>query len=150
MDWNEAQARIAAGEDERTEFKEASSSSSLDKVAVAASALANSDGGVVFLGVDDERRIVGVPRDPEEVQEELANLLANRFNVPLPARPGRHQSPTGWVHWIEVPRYRGPEPVRYRGRVHVRHGRSSVEASPAELQELYNVFGFILTEERVI
>ena len=40
--------------------------------------------------------------------------------------------------------------MRYDGRVWVRRERSSVEPSPTELQELYNTFGYILTEERTI
>lgn len=56
----------------------------------------------------------------------------------------------GWVHWIEVPRQRGYEPLRHHGRVWIRRERSSVEPSPTELQDLYNAFGFVLTEERGI
>jgi ATP-dependent DNA helicase RecG len=66
------------------------------------------------------------------------------------ARCQRHLDPAGWVHWIEVPRQRGYEPLRYGGRVWVRRERSNVEPSPTELQELYNAFGYILTEERAI
>ena len=40
--------------------------------------------------------------------------------------------------------------MRYDGRVWVRRDRSSVEPSATELQELYNAFGYILTEERAI
>jgi predicted HTH transcriptional regulator len=32
----------------------------------------------------------------------------------------------------------------------VRRGRASVEPSPAELQELFNIFGFVLTEEQIV
>ena len=40
--------------------------------------------------------------------------------------------------------------MRYDGRVWIRRDRSSVESSPTELQELYNTFGYIITEERAI
>ena len=40
--------------------------------------------------------------------------------------------------------------MRCDGRVWIRRERSTVEPSPTELQELYNVFGYILTEERAI
>ena len=40
--------------------------------------------------------------------------------------------------------------MRFQGQVWVRRARSSVEPSANELQELYNAFGYILTEERVI
>ena len=69
---------------------------------------------------------------------------------PVSARIDRHLDPLGWVHWIVVPRQRGFEPMRYDGRVWVRRGRSSVEPSATELQELYNTFGYILTEERCL
>ena len=45
---------------------------------------------------------------------------------------------------------RGPEPLRYQGRVYVRRGRSNDEPSASELQELYNIFGLVFTEERVV
>ena len=54
------------------------------------------------------------------------------------------------MHWIEVPHQRGFEPLRCGERVWIRRGRSSVEPSATELQELYNTFGYILTEERAI
>ncbi len=40
--------------------------------------------------------------------------------------------------------------MRCSGRVWIRRERSSVEPSATELQELYNTFGYILTEERAI
>ena len=40
--------------------------------------------------------------------------------------------------------------MRCDGRVWIRRERSSVEPSATELQELYNTFGYILTEERAI
>ena len=63
---------------------------------------------------------------------------------------GRHEDPAGRLYWIEVPRQRGFEPIRFEGRVWIRRERSSVEPSATELQELYNAFGYILTEERAI
>ncbi len=68
----------------------------------------------------------------------------------MSARLGVHRDPYGRVHWIEVPRQRGFEPLRHEGRVWIRRGRATVEPSPTELQELYNLFGYILTEERCI
>jgi len=51
---------------------------------------------------------------------------------------------------VDVRRYRGPEPLRHGQRIYVRGGRASVDPSPNELQELFNSFGFILTEEQTI
>jgi ATP-dependent DNA helicase RecG len=63
---------------------------------------------------------------------------------------GSHRDPNGWVHWIEVAAMRGPEPLQYQGRVYVRRGRANDQPSTSELQELYNVFGLVFTEERVV
>lgn len=140
--------RIRAGEDERTEFKRSADSKLLGP---AISAFANSDGGVLILGVEDDGRITGVREPAEKVSERLTDFLQSGLSSPVNARLGRHEdSATRWVHWVEVPSQRGFEPIRHRGRVYVRRGRSSVEPSSSELRELYNRFGYILTEEQSV
>jgi len=148
MEWLDILQSIEAGESPHTEFKRGIGD--LKPIGRAISAFANTDGGVLILGVDNSGEIVGVREDPERIQERLTSFLQSGCSTPVNARLGRYQAPTGWVHWIEVPRQRGFEPIRYDGRVWVRRERSSVEPSPAELQELYNIFGYILTEEQAI
>ena len=147
MEWLDILHRLEAGEDRQTEFKRGLD---LSLVGKAICAFANTDGGVVVLGVNNAREIVGVKGDSEQVQERLTSFLHTGCSTPVSARTGRHQDPLGWVHWVEIPRQRGFEPLRYDGRVWIRRERSSVEPSPTELQELYNTFGYILTEERAI
>ena len=148
MKWTEVLNRIATGEDYHTEFKPHVS----DRAAVgkAICAFANSEGGLIVLGVSDSQQIIGVAEDSERVQERLNSFLQSGFSSPVSAYLGRHRGPRGWVHWLEVPRQRGFEPMRFKGRVRVRRARSNVEPSPAELQDLYNTFGYIMTEERTI
>ena len=148
MDWLDILNRIGEGESESTEFK--LGLGDLSAIGKAVCAFANTEGGVVVLGVNNSQAIVGVKEDPEKVQERLTSFLQNGCNLPVSASAGRHQDPNGWVHWLEISRQRNFEPLRYDGRVWVRRNRSSVQPSPAELQELYNVFGYILTEERTI
>lgn len=148
MQWLDILKRIEAGENERTELKRGLGD--LKAIGRAICAFANTAGGVIVLGVDDSASIVGVKEDADKVQERLTSFLQSGCSSPVSARSGRHEDPQGWVHWIEVPRQRGFEPLRYNGRVWVRRERSSVEPSPTELQELYNAFGYILTEERSI
>ena len=152
MEWLDVLGRIEAGERRTTEFKRGLGD--LSAVGKAICAFANTEGGVVILGVDDPRTgartIVGVREGAERVQERLTAFLQTGCSAPVSARGGRHEDPNGWVHWIEVPRQHGFEPLGYDGRVWVRRERSSVEPSPVELQELYNAFGYILTEERSI
>lgn len=149
MNWNEVLQRIRAGEDERAEFGRFRSWDEKDWLE-GACAMANTEGGLVVLGVANDGRIDGVPMDAEEVQERLTNAIHNGLNAPVQARLGRHLAHAGWVHWIEVARMRGPEPLRHRGRILVRRGRANDEPTPSELQELYNTYGLVFTEERVV
>ena len=148
MEWLDVLGRIESGESHQTEFKRGLGD--LKDIGKAICAFANSDGGVIILGVDNSGAIVSVKEHAENVQERLTSFLQSGCSAPVSAQSGRHQDPVGWVHWIAVPRQRGYEPLRYGGRVWVRRERSSVEPSPTELQELYNAFGYILTEERAI
>ena len=149
MEWLDVLRRIEAGEDERTEFKRGLGDGSA--VCKALCAFGNGEGGLIVLGVESAGMIVGVREDPESVQERLTDFLQTGCSVPISARCGRHEDPSGWVHWIEVPRQpRGFEPLHCGGRFWIRRLRSSVEPSPSERQELFNYFGFMLTEEQVI
>lgn len=148
MDWLNILERVELGEDRHTEFKRGLGD--LSPIGKAICALANTDGGLIVVGVDPSQEIIGVKENPERVQERLTAFLQTGCSTPVSARCGRQEDPNGWVHWIEVPRQRGFEPMRYDGRVWVRRERSSVEPSPSELQELYNAFGYIMTEERPI
>lgn len=147
MEWLEVINRIDAGESRVTEFK---SSFEKDAVGRAICAFANSEGGVVILGVDDSGRITGVGEEPDALHERVTSFLQSGCSAPVTATYGRHKTPSGWVHWIAVPQLRGPEPLRHKGRFWIRRERSSVEPSPSELQEMFNVFGFYLTESQVI
>ena len=148
MEWLDVLGRIASGETRHTEFKRGLGD--LKAVGRTICAFANTEGGVLILGVADTREIVGVREDADGVEERLTAFLQTGCSAPVSARIGRHEDPQGRVHWLEVPRQRGFEPMRCGGRVWIRRERSSVEPSPTELQELYNTFGYILTEERAI
>ena len=149
MEWAEIRARAESGEGPETEFKRGLGD--LSAIGRAVCAFANSDGGLIIIGADDSGELAGVREDAERVQERLTSFLHTGCSSPVSARLGGHEvSGGGWAHWIEVPRQRGFEPMRYAGRVWIRRGRASAEPSASELQELHNAFGYILTEERAI
>lgn len=149
MEWLDVLRRIEVGEDDVTEFKRGLGDGSA--VCRALCAFGNGEGGLIILGVVDPGIIVGVKENAESVQERLTGFLQTGCSAPISARCGRHEDPNGWVHWIEVPRQsRGFEPLHCDGRFWIRRQRSSVEPSPSERQELFNNFGFVLTEEQVI
>lgn len=148
MDWSAVVERLGEGEGPQTEFKRGGGD--LSPVGRAICAFANTSGGLLVLGVTDAREVIGVRDNPDTLHERLASFLQTGCSAPVHAQIGRRELPEGWVFWIEVPRQRGFEPMRYDGRVWVRRDRTTVEPSAAELQELYNAFGYILTEERAI
>ena len=148
MEWLDILVRIESGESDQTEFKRGLGDFSA--IGRSICAFANTEGGVLIIGVTDAQEIIGVREGTERVQERLTSFLQSGCSSPVTAWSGRHEDPRGWVHWLEVPRQRGFEPLRFDGRVWVRRQRSSVEPSPTELQELYNIFGYIITEERTI
>ena len=148
MEWSDIHRRIADGEDSQTELKRGLGD--LSAIGKAICAFTNTTGGVLVLGVSDTRDVVGVGENPDKAHERLASFLQTGCSAPVHARIGRRELPQGWVCWVEVPRQRGFEPMRYDGRVWVRRDRSSVEPSATELLELYDAFGYLLTEERAI
>jgi ATP-dependent DNA helicase RecG len=149
MEWFDVLRRIQAGEDQHTQLCRWGATQEALWLK-AACAFANTEGGLVVLGVTDDGAIDGVPMDPEKVQERLTNGLQNGASGPIQARVRRHLDPAGWVHWIEVARMRGPQPLRVEGRVLVRRHRSNADPDESELMELYNTFGVFFTEERLV
>jgi len=149
MEWFDILRRIELGEDARTEFK--SGIGELSSIRRTLCAFANGEGGLLVVGVDDSGGIVGVEKNTEIVQEQFTSFLQNGCGRPVTAALGRQLVGNKWVHWIEVQRHqRGYEPFNTDGRFWIRRGRSTVAPSPSELQELFNVFGLVLTEQQTI
>ncbi len=149
MNWPQIVDRIESGEGKRTEFKRGFGDFRV--IGRTLCAFANGDGGLLVIGVDDSGSIVGVEQNPESVQERLSSFLHSGCGWPLTAECDRHLSEDGWVHWVHVPRHRrGYEPFAYDGRFWIRRGRATVAPSPSELQELFNAFGLVFTEQQIV
>ena len=148
MNLSQVQDIIRSGESDRVAFKR--EARDLTPIGWDGWAFANSTGGLVAIGVGDDGSIGGVDGDPERLQERLTTYLQTGLSTPVVARRGSLEPPACWVHWIKVATQRGFEPLWQRGRYWVRRGRSSVEPSPSELQDLFNAFGLVMTEEQVI
>ena len=144
------QDRIASGEDEYTEFKR-KIGRDLSGVGKTLCAFANGPGGLLVIGLDDAGDVIDGVEDSDRIQERLTSFLESGCNQPISAELGRSDLDCGWIHWVNVQRHqRKTEPFRYKGEYWIRRGRSSVASSPSERQELFNAFGFVMTEEQVI
>ena len=73
MQWSEVEQQIKAGDSDRLELKRWEAIPG--KVADAICAMANTEGGLIVLGVADDGTLVGVPEDPDRAQERLTSLL---------------------------------------------------------------------------
>ena len=76
----EVLAQIAAGEDQRREFKRAIDN--LESVAGELVAFANTEGGRLLVGVEDDGTVVGVS-DPAQVVQTLTNICRDRCRPPI-------------------------------------------------------------------
>jgi ATP-dependent DNA helicase RecG len=149
---------IAAGESETVEFKREMDRA--ERLAKEFVALANRQGGVMLVGVDDNRDIYGVTLQPN-YQEWIANVGAQTIDPPLPltCELGIAQGETILI--VRVPRGpHKPHCVRegeHRCIVYIRHGTTSRPATREEIGSLYQeggaldfdlspVFGATLTD----
>src|SRR5882672_7717717 len=124
---------IRGGEDTFLELKVKLSNS--EKSAQEVVALANTGGGTVVFGVNDQMRIEGVD-DPESVQEELARICREDIEPPLVPFIDRIAFDNGRrVVALDIEGKRRPYRTR-DGRFYLRIGAEKREASRDELSNL--------------
>src|SRR5882762_3298099 len=124
---------VRGGEDTFLELKVKLSNP--EKIAQEIVALANTGGGVIIFGVNDQMRIEGVD-DPESVQDELVRICRDEIQPPLVPFVDRIAFDSGRrVVALDVAGKRRPYRTR-DGRFYVRMGSEKREASREELSAL--------------
>jgi len=124
---------IRGGEDTYLELKVKLSNT--EKIAQEVVALANTGGGVIIFGVNDQMRVEGVD-DPEAVQEELVRICREEIQPPLVPFIDRVAFDSGRrVVALDVDGKRRPYRTR-DGRYYLRIGSEKREASREELSAL--------------
>lgn len=122
------QARIAAGENQMTEFK---TSADVEVVGPAACAFLNAEGGRIFCGVTDEGRLSGVPNAVAAARK--LELTLKRSISPTPYLTADAVTIEGTdVVVLDVPQGSDP-PYVHGGAVWIRSG---VQNRPANIQRL--------------
>ena len=133
---------IAAGESETVEFKREMDRA--ERLARETVALANRQGGIVLIGVDDDRTVHGVTLQPG-YEEWVANVGAQTIDPPLRLTCVERTLQGKSVLAVHVPR--GPHKpycVRegeHRCIVYIRHGATSRPATREEIGGLYQEGG---------
>jgi ATP-dependent DNA helicase RecG len=124
---------VRGGEDTYLELKVKLSNS--ERITQGIVALANTGGGVIVFGVNDQLRVEGVDH-PEEVQDELVRICREEIVPPLMPFIDRLAFDTGRrIVALEVQGKQPPYRTR-EGRFFVRIGAEKREATDAELASL--------------
>lgn len=124
---------VRGGEDTYLELKVKLSNP--EKIAQGIVALANTGGGVMVFGVNDQLRVEGL-EDPESVQEELVRICREEVQPPLVPLIDRVAFDNGRrIVALEVEGKRRPYRTR-DGRFYIRIGAEKREATREELSAL--------------
>ncbi len=124
---------VRGGEDTYLELKVKLSNS--ERIAQGIVALANTGGGVIVFGVNDQLRVEGIDH-PEEVQDELVRICREDVSPPIIPFIDRIAFDNGRrIVAIEIEGKRRPYRTR-DGRFFIRVGADKREASPEELSTL--------------
>ncbi len=144
MDSLELYEMIAGGEDSFTEFKRDVSQRS--DFAGGMVALANTEGGYILLGVDDDGHIVGVDA-PQRTEEQIINLARQNCRPPIILAIDRVETDEGLVLVIYVPRRVGAPHETNTGICYIRVGSTKRRCTPQERARLLQLSGLIHYDE---
>ena len=125
---------IRGGEDTYLELKVRFSN--VEKLTAEIIALANTDGGAIVFGVDDQLRIEGVD-DPESVEEQLRDICARQIQPPVMPWINKVAFDNGRrIVVLELTPARRPHRT-LDDRFYVREGAIKREATREELSRIY-------------
>ncbi len=138
MDENELQSLLLSGESDRTEFKE--SAAYPKKIRQTICALANDlpnhrAPGVVFIGIDDKGKCTGLPIN-DQLQRQLSDMRADGKITPFPQIEITKMKAEGCEFLAVVIYPSESPPIRFDGRVFVRVGPTTRQATAEEERRL--------------
>ncbi|HJQ23398.1 MAG TPA: RNA-binding domain-containing protein [Blastocatellia bacterium] len=125
---------VRGGEDTHLEFKIRLVNA--DKIAAEIVAMANSGGGAILFGVNDQRRVEGLD-DPEQVEDELIDICRNQIKPAILPRLDKVAFDNGTrIVVLQVDDRRAPYQTLDH-RYYIRIGSTKREADGAEIAALY-------------
>jgi ATP-dependent DNA helicase RecG len=134
LDRNDLLTLIRGGEDTYLEFKIRLVNT--DKITGEIVAMANTGGGAIIFGVNDQRRLEGLD-DPEQVEEQLIDICRNQIKPPVLPRIDKVSFDNGVrVVVLQVSDRRAPHSTP-DSRYFIRIGSTKREADGAEIAALF-------------
>jgi ATP-dependent DNA helicase RecG len=144
MNIAELKARIAAGENLHTEFKQRLDAT--DELSKDIVCFANTDGGQLLIGVDDGGTVVGVP-NADEVNRIVDNVAYNNCEPPVTVVQEVLEENGKKIVVVNVPKG-GQRPYRTnRGRYFTRTSSGCRDASREELLRLFQAAESLFYDE---
>ncbi|WP_126664344.1 AlbA family DNA-binding domain-containing protein [Haloterrigena salifodinae] len=123
----EIKERIRYGEEETTEFKKSLDVGDVNdkrKLKKEFCALANQDGGIILIGVSDNREIVGID-SPQDMEEWISDIISGNF--PLNFNNKTFREDIGeWIVGIEVPKA-VEKPYSVEDKFYIRNGPNNTK-----------------------
>lgn len=127
---------IKQGENQRVEFKRELNKEK-ERFAMTAVAFANSEGGAILFGVDDNANIVGVKE--EKIEETITNILESHCDPPIEPEINRVMINGNSIVIVRINKgNKKPYILKQKG-VYVRRGKTNRTPSKIELDEFYEV-----------
>jgi ATP-dependent DNA helicase RecG len=138
---------IQGGEDIFTEFKRQISQRS--DFAGEMVAFANTEGGYILVGVDDDGTIAGVDV-PQLVERQIIDLARQNCSPPLTPFIDSIETDKGWVSSVHIPRRIGAPHETNTGICYIRVGSTKRRCTPQEHARLLQLGGLVHFDETPI
>lgn len=140
-------AIIKRGEDSKTQFKLCFDS--IDALAAEISALANSEGGIIIVGVSDTGELMGV-QDLRKLNQFISNACSQKIEPPISVITENLTYSNKLVVMISVPRGTNKPYAVNKSDFWIKVGADKRRASREELRRLMQASGGLYADEMVI
>lgn len=146
MNSTELKLQIACGEDSRHQFK--SDITNGDSLAAELTAFANSGGGQLFLGVNDDGSIAGLDNSAiRRINQLLGNVASQQVRPPVHTVTENIQTDQGIVMVVDVPNGLSKPYMDHHGRIWVKQGSDKRHVtSREELQRMFQSSGLVYAD----
>lgn len=138
---------IKRGEDSKTQFK--LRFDSVDALAAEISALANSEGGIIIVGVSDTGRLMGV-KDLRKLNQFISNACSQKMEPPISVITENLTYNNKLVVMISVPRGTNKPYAVNKSDFWIKVGADKRRASREELRRLMQASGALYADEMAI
>ncbi len=154
MDRATLKERVRLGEDSRREFKSIAASDFRIKgptIAKAVAALANSGGGEVYVGVEDDGTASGIGslQQADALMRHVSQVCQDVVQPGLTCRMTKEDLDGTAILIVEVPAFAPDRPFSANGKYYVRDANRSREATRSELSRLFQSIDHNFDEEPV-